>query len=69
MQFWSLAFIYFLKLIYLYIFILIGMMGSFLQEASETCYKTIQKSWSEIDKEAAKPNGLSILTKRFKICG
>ncbi|KAM7528033.1 hypothetical protein LguiB_031443 [Lonicera macranthoides] len=39
------------------------------KEASETCYKTIQKSWSEIDKEASKPNGLSILTKRFKICG
>ncbi|KAL5580175.1 hypothetical protein UlMin_012617 [Ulmus minor] len=38
------------------------------REASETCYQTILKSWSEIDKVAAKPNGLSILSKKFKTC-
>ncbi|KAL5580171.1 hypothetical protein UlMin_012613 [Ulmus minor] len=39
-----------------------------LQEASESCYQTILKSWSEIDKVAAKPNGLSILSKKFRTC-
>ncbi|KAL5580173.1 hypothetical protein UlMin_012615 [Ulmus minor] len=38
------------------------------REASESCYQTILKSWSEIDKVAAKPNGLSILSKKFKTC-
>ncbi|CAK9150486.1 unnamed protein product [Ilex paraguariensis] len=38
------------------------------KETSESCYQTIQKSWSEIDKVASMPNGLSILSKRFKSC-
>ncbi|KAI4322347.1 hypothetical protein L6164_022051 [Bauhinia variegata] len=39
------------------------------REASETCYKTILKSWSEIDRVAnSKPNGLSILSQRFNTC-
>ncbi|XP_057997528.1 uncharacterized protein LOC110673331 [Hevea brasiliensis] len=38
------------------------------REASETCYQTIQKSWTEIDEIASKPNGLSILSKKFKTC-
>ena len=39
-----------------------------LQEASESCYQTIKKSWSEIDEVASKPGGLSILSKTFKTC-
>lgn len=39
-----------------------------LQEASETCYQTIRKSWSEIDKIASQPNGLSTLRTKFKTC-
>ncbi|KAJ7981088.1 Lysosomal Pro-X carboxypeptidase, partial [Quillaja saponaria] len=38
------------------------------RETSETCYETILKSWSEIDKVASMPNGLSILSKRFNTC-
>ncbi|KAJ4841787.1 hypothetical protein Tsubulata_010534 [Turnera subulata] len=38
------------------------------KEASETCYQTIRRSWAEIDKVASKPNGLSILSKKFKTC-
>ncbi|RZB76430.1 Lysosomal Pro-X carboxypeptidase isoform B [Glycine soja] len=38
------------------------------KETSESCYQTIRKSWSEIDRVAKKPNGLSILSKRFKTC-
>ncbi|WJZ89801.1 hypothetical protein VitviT2T_008992 [Vitis vinifera] len=38
------------------------------REASESCYRTIRRSWSEIDRIASKPNGLSILSKRFKTC-
>ncbi|XP_059644357.1 uncharacterized protein LOC132286110 [Cornus florida] len=38
------------------------------KEASENCYWTIKKSWSEIDKVATQPNGLSILSQRFKTC-
>ncbi|KAF4353045.1 hypothetical protein G4B88_010034 [Cannabis sativa] len=38
------------------------------REASENCYETILKSWSQIDKVAALPNGLSILTNKFKTC-
>nr|GMD24117.1 lysosomal Pro-X carboxypeptidase-like [Ipomoea batatas] len=38
------------------------------KEVSENCYQTIRKSWSIIDKIASKPNGLSILSKKFKIC-
>ncbi|XVE59470.1 hypothetical protein DITRI_Ditri05aG0048700 [Diplodiscus trichospermus] len=38
------------------------------REASETCYQTIRKSWSEIDKIASQPDGLSILSKKFKTC-
>ncbi|KAK4286392.1 hypothetical protein QN277_002953 [Acacia crassicarpa] len=38
------------------------------KEASESCYQTIRKSWSEIDSVAKMPNGLSILSKTFKTC-
>ncbi|WCJ41659.1 Serine carboxypeptidase S28 family protein [Euphorbia peplus] len=33
------------------------------KETSESCYNTIKKSWSEIDKVAAQPNGLLTLGK------
>ncbi|PNT18763.1 hypothetical protein POPTR_009G002200v4 [Populus trichocarpa] len=36
--------------------------------ASETCYQTIRESWEEIDEVASKPDGLSILSKKFKTC-
>ena len=39
-----------------------------LQEASLSCYNTIKSSWSEIDRVAAKPNGLSELSKKFNTC-
>ena len=39
-----------------------------MQEVSESCYQTILKSWSEIDKIAAMSDGLSILSKKFKTC-
>nr|XP_023913983.1 lysosomal Pro-X carboxypeptidase-like [Quercus suber] len=38
------------------------------QEASWSCYETVKSSWSEIDRVAAKPNGLSELSKKFKTC-
>ncbi|GLT51282.1 hypothetical protein SLA2020_247020 [Shorea laevis] len=38
------------------------------KETSESCYETIRKSWSEIDKVASKPDGLSILSEKFKTC-
>ncbi|XP_027342783.1 lysosomal Pro-X carboxypeptidase-like [Abrus precatorius] len=38
------------------------------REASETCYKTILKSWSEIDRVASQPKGLSILSRKFNTC-
>ncbi|KAB2606610.1 lysosomal Pro-X carboxypeptidase-like [Pyrus ussuriensis x Pyrus communis] len=38
------------------------------QEASETCYQTIKKSWSEIDDIASKPEGLSFLSNKFHTC-
>lgn len=38
------------------------------KETSESCYNTIRKSWGEIEKIASKPNGLSILSKKFKTC-
>ncbi|XP_062108438.1 uncharacterized protein LOC133819252 [Humulus lupulus] len=38
------------------------------REASESCYQTILKSWSEIDKVAAMAGGLSILSKKFNTC-
>ncbi|PRQ33320.1 putative lysosomal Pro-Xaa carboxypeptidase [Rosa chinensis] len=38
------------------------------QEASETCYQIIKKSWSEIDNIASKPEGLSNLSKKFRTC-
>uniref|UniRef100_A0A7N2M9P5 Lysosomal Pro-X carboxypeptidase n=1 Tax=Quercus lobata TaxID=97700 RepID=A0A7N2M9P5_QUELO len=37
-------------------------------ETSESCYKTIQKSWAEIDIVASEPHGLSTLSKRFNTC-
>ncbi|XP_013713065.2 lysosomal Pro-X carboxypeptidase-like [Brassica napus] len=38
------------------------------KETSKRCYKTIRKSWKEIDRVAAKSNGLLILSKKFKTC-
>ncbi|KAK6929127.1 Peptidase S28, partial [Dillenia turbinata] len=38
------------------------------QEVSESCYKTIKDSWSEIDRVAAQSNGLSLLSKKFRTC-
>ncbi|KAL2239371.1 UNVERIFIED_CONTAM: Lysosomal Pro-X carboxypeptidase, partial [Sesamum indicum] len=38
------------------------------KEASHTCYQTIRKSWSEIDRIESKPNGLSLLSQKFKTC-
>ncbi|KAF7805660.1 lysosomal Pro-X carboxypeptidase-like [Senna tora] len=38
------------------------------KETSKRCYQTIRKSWSEIDRVAKKPNGLSILSTTFKTC-
>ncbi|KAM5584325.1 hypothetical protein ABKV19_003944 [Rosa sericea] len=38
------------------------------REASETCYRIIKKSWSEIDNIASKPEGLSSLSKKFRTC-
>ncbi|KAK4286395.1 hypothetical protein QN277_002955 [Acacia crassicarpa] len=38
------------------------------REASETCYETILKSWSEIDRVASEPDGHSILSQRFNTC-
>ncbi|XP_031120981.1 lysosomal Pro-X carboxypeptidase-like [Ipomoea triloba] len=38
------------------------------REVSESCYQTIKKSWSIIDKIASKPYGLSILRRKFKLC-
>ncbi|KAL7127178.1 hypothetical protein ABFS83_14G238000 [Erythranthe nasuta] len=38
------------------------------KEVSENCYQTIRKSWAEIDRVASKPNGLDILSQRFKTC-
>ncbi|KAG6430595.1 hypothetical protein SASPL_108665 [Salvia splendens] len=35
---------------------------------SENCYKVIRRSWQEIDDTAAKPGGLEILRKAFRIC-
>lgn len=40
----------------------------FYKETSESCYNTIRKSWEEIDRVAVKPNGLLILSKKFRIC-
>ncbi|KAJ8429622.1 hypothetical protein Cgig2_012284 [Carnegiea gigantea] len=41
---------------------------SLLFETSESCYNTIKKSWAVIDKIGSKPNGLSLLSKKFKTC-
>ncbi|XP_050282081.1 uncharacterized protein LOC126722960 [Quercus robur] len=38
------------------------------QEVSRSCYDTVKRSWPEIDRVAAKPNGLSELSKKFKTC-
>ncbi|KAL7615678.1 hypothetical protein Lser_V15G02408 [Lactuca serriola] len=38
------------------------------REVSENCYTTIRKSWDEIEKVASKPNGLAILSQKFKTC-
>ncbi|GER41869.1 serine carboxypeptidase S28 family protein [Striga asiatica] len=35
---------------------------------SENCYQVIKRSWQEIEETAAKPRGLEILRKSFRIC-
>ncbi|XP_062170967.1 uncharacterized protein LOC133876730 [Alnus glutinosa] len=39
------------------------------KETSQSCFETIQKSWTEIDRIASRPDGLSTLSKRFNTCG
>ncbi|KAH9700253.1 prolylcarboxypeptidase-like protein [Citrus sinensis] len=38
------------------------------REASETCYETILNSWSQIDEVASQPDGLAILSNKFRTC-
>ncbi|CAA7027727.1 unnamed protein product [Microthlaspi erraticum] len=38
------------------------------KETSERCYDTVRQSWEEIDRVAAKPNGLLILSRKFMMC-
>ncbi|PWA93096.1 serine carboxypeptidase S28 family protein [Artemisia annua] len=38
------------------------------KEASVNCYNTIKKSWNEIDRVASMPEGLAILSQKFKTC-
>lgn len=38
------------------------------KEVSETCFQTIRDSWSEIERVASTPNGLSTLSQQFKTC-
>nr|GMD25467.1 lysosomal Pro-X carboxypeptidase-like [Ipomoea batatas] len=38
------------------------------RDVSESCYQTIRKSWSIINKIASKPNDLYILSRKFKLC-
>ncbi|KAF8403175.1 hypothetical protein HHK36_011272 [Tetracentron sinense] len=38
------------------------------REASESCYDTIRQSWFEIDRVAAEPNGLTVLSQIFSTC-
>ncbi|CAA0813522.1 Serine carboxypeptidase S28 family protein, partial [Striga hermonthica] len=38
------------------------------KEVSENCYRTIKKSWAEIDRVASQHNGLAILSRRFNTC-
>ncbi|XP_059639257.1 uncharacterized protein LOC132281578 [Cornus florida] len=52
-----------------------GLVGSYssgvtkdFKDTSKSCYQTIKNSWSEIDKVASQPNGLSILSQKFKTC-
>ncbi|XP_010527988.1 PREDICTED: lysosomal Pro-X carboxypeptidase-like [Tarenaya hassleriana] len=39
-----------------------------IKKTSQTCYETIRKSWDDIDRVAWHPNGLSILSEKFKTC-
>nr|GMD15951.1 lysosomal Pro-X carboxypeptidase [Ipomoea batatas] len=38
------------------------------QDSSQSCSETIKASWDEIHKVASKPDGLSILSQKFKTC-
>ncbi|CAI0452726.1 unnamed protein product [Linum tenue] len=38
------------------------------KEDSKSCYETIRRSWVEIERVASKPDGLSLLGKKFKTC-
>lgn len=38
------------------------------REASLTCFQTIQRSWSEIDRAGYQPNGMNFLSQRFNTC-
>ncbi|PWA83073.1 serine carboxypeptidase S28 family protein [Artemisia annua] len=35
---------------------------------NKNCYKTIKKSWKDINKVASQPNGLAVLSQKFKTC-
>ncbi|PKI78795.1 hypothetical protein CRG98_000862 [Punica granatum] len=39
-----------------------------IPETSETCYETIKRSWSEIDRVASKQHGLQYLSETFNTC-
>ncbi|GKB75744.1 lysosomal Pro-X carboxypeptidase [Tanacetum coccineum] len=39
-----------------------------VMDVSKNCYKTIKNSWKEIDKVASLPNGLVVLSEKFKTC-
>ncbi|PWA93097.1 serine carboxypeptidase S28 family protein [Artemisia annua] len=38
------------------------------RDVSKNCYTTIKKSWNDIDKVASQPNGLAVLSQKFKTC-
>ncbi|XP_057955097.1 uncharacterized protein LOC131149058 [Malania oleifera] len=38
------------------------------KEASESCYETIRASWTQIKQIGSTPDGLSFLTRKFRIC-
>ncbi|KAL5704267.1 lysosomal Pro-Xaa carboxypeptidase [Ranunculus cassubicifolius] len=38
------------------------------RKISESCYNTIRESWSEMDRVAAKPGGLNLLSQKFSTC-
>ncbi|PKI78794.1 hypothetical protein CRG98_000861, partial [Punica granatum] len=43
-------------------------LADYAEETSETCYETIKRSWSAIDRVASKQHGLQYLTETFNTC-